>query len=361
MSARTRELGEIEERLSRLAAELGDGTQRREALFRGLERNDRDIAALARAGRQLEAMIAEQRRAVASLGERRRAVDGRLAVARDKLADLVRSAYMMGQGDRLRVLLDHQDPANSARIFGYYRVLGEIRAARLAEVRRLLEEVTDLRAQAEAEATRLRRLADRQAEGRRRLELAQAERRQIVADLDAAIASRRGEMASLQAHAESLRDLVARLQRQVRIAAEIDIRQEDFSSRKGRLRWPVRQARIIRGFGSAADAGNLHADGVLIAAPEGAEVRAAHHGRVVYADWLRGFGLLLVVDHDDGYLSLYGHNQTLLKEVGEWVGAGEVIALAGSSGGSGRPGLYFALRHQGEPLDPEDWCGRRRG
>ena len=98
-------------------------------------------------------------------------------------------------------------------------------------------------------------------------------------------------------------------------------------------------------------------DGVLLVAREGEEVRAVYDGRVVYADWLRGFGMLLVIDHGDGYMSLYGHNEALLKEVGEWVAAGEVIALSGNSGGRDDPVLYFAIRRHGEPLDPGTWCG----
>ena len=164
------------------------------------------------------------------------------------------------------------------------------------------------------------------------------------------------------ANAQALRTLIERLRRQVQIAAEIEINQEAIVARKGRLAWPISEGRLASRFrGSEGDQDpDLHADGVLIEADEGSEVRAVHHGRVVYADWLRGFGLLLVIDHGDGYMTLYGHNQALLKEVGEWIATGEVIALTGASGGSGNRGLYFALRYQGKPLDPERWC-RGRG
>ena len=205
----------------------------------------------------------------------------------------------------------------------------------------------------------MRRLAQRQAETRLRLEAVQVERNAIVADLDATIAAGRGELVTLNADARMLRTLIERLRRQVQIAAEIDINQESIVARKGRLAWPIAGARLSSRFRGGGDQG-LHDDGVLIEAEEGSEVRAVYYGRVVYADWLRGFGLLLVIDHGDGYMTLYGHNQTLLKEVGEWIATGEVIALTGTSGGSGSRGLYFALRYQGKPLDPERWC-RGRG
>jgi septal ring factor EnvC (AmiA/AmiB activator) len=96
----------------------------------------------------------------------------------------------------------------------------------------------------------------------------------------------------------------------------------------------------------------------MISAPEGREVRAVHHGRVAFADWLRGFGLLMIVDHGDGYMTLYGHNQSLFKEVGDWVGADEAIALVGNSGGRERSGVYFGIRFKGRPVNPTKWCRR---
>ncbi|HXD51159.1 MAG TPA: peptidoglycan DD-metalloendopeptidase family protein, partial [Burkholderiales bacterium] len=122
---------------------------------------------------------------------------------------------------------------------------------------------------------------------------------------------------------------------------------------RGRLAWPLR-GRIAERFGAAADGDRL-GQGVLIAIAGGSEVHAVSHGRVVYADWLRGYGLLLIIDHGDGYLSLYGYNETLLKDVGDWVDAGDVVATSGDSGGRKTAGLYFELRHDGKPLDPGAW------
>jgi septal ring factor EnvC (AmiA/AmiB activator) len=356
MARHERELGELMGRLHELQQELTDREQHRDALYQDLERNERDIAALALAGRQLLAMVTEQRRAVADLGARQAKTARELAGARAELTKLLRSAYAMGRGDRLRMLLNREDLTRSGRVFGYYRCLGRERAARIAEVERLAAKLETLRAEAEAEAERLQRLAESQEQTRLRLESAQAERSTIVADLDASIAEDRDQLSALNQDAEALRSLIDRLRREAQIAAEIGLSQEDIESRQARLDWPIAEARLLSRFHRAEAATDLHADGVMIAADEGTEVHAVHNGRVVYADWLRGFGMLMVIDHGDGYMTLYGHNQTLLKEVGEWVGSGEVIALTGASGGSGGPGLYFAIRHDGEPLDPERWC-----
>ena len=128
-----------------------------------------------------------------------------------------------------------------------------------------------------------------------------------------------------------------------------------FGELRGDMPWPLQGKRRNR-FGQSRNSGNLRWQGVTIAAPEGSTVQAIHHGRVVYADWLRGSGLLLILAHGDGYMSLYAHNQTLLREVGEWVSAGSAIATVGDSGGQQSAALYFEIRHNGKPQNPTRWC-----
>jgi septal ring factor EnvC (AmiA/AmiB activator) len=294
----------------------------------------------------LTVLVEEQRATVTALEGRLAQTTQDLDRARLELADLLRSAYAMGRGDRLRMMLNSEDVARNGRVFGYYRCIGRERVARIDAVARLAAELTALRMDAEGEALRLQRLADRQGQTRERLELAQTERSAIVADLDANIAEGRGEMESLNVNARALRTLVEQLRLKVQIADEIGLNPVDIVSRKGKLAWPIDQARLSLRFRQNDGNNDLHRDGVLIEADEGTEVHAVHHGRVVYADWLRGFGLLLVIDHGDGYMTLYGHNQTLLKEVGEWISTGETIALTGTSGGSASTGYTspFAIR-----------------
>ena len=128
---------------------------------------------------------------------------------------------------------------------------------------------------------------------------------------------------------------------------------EPFASMRGRLAWPL-AGKIVTAFGAADESGR-RSSGLLVAAKTGTAVHAVSHGRVVFADWLRGYGLMIIVDHGDGYLSLYGCNETLLKDVGDWVNAGETIATSGASGGQKTPGLYFELRTKGQPVDPRAW------
>ncbi len=357
------QLEAAEARLAELRARLTDREAYRDALYAELERNERQIAELARAGHALVERLADQRRLVAEMGARLGQIRTDLEAARDALTALLRAAYAVGPGDRLRLLLNQQDPTRAGRQLGYYRALARVRATRVADVERLAAELDRLRFQAEQEAERLATLVAQQRQTQQALEAAFGTRRAVLADLDTAIASDRERVAELDANAAALRKLVAELRQRARIADEIAITQEAITSRRGRLPWPIVQARLVKRFSGEARPGDLHADGVLFAARPGSEVFPVHHGQVVYADWLRGFGLLLVLDHGDGYLSLYGHNQALLKEVGEWVGPDEVVALSGTAPGTDIAGdraadggrLYFALRRNGKPLNPSPW------
>jgi len=130
---------------------------------------------------------------------------------------------------------------------------------------------------------------------------------------------------------------------------------QDFDKLKGHLPWPVK-GRILARYGTSKDQGHLKWRGVLIATKYGTPVKAISHGRVAFSDWLQGFGFITIIDHGDGYMSLYGHNETLLKQAGDWVNAGDVIATSGDSGGQPRPALYFEIRSHGKPVNPSNWC-----
>jgi murein hydrolase activator len=134
--------------------------------------------------------------------------------------------------------------------------------------------------------------------------------------------------------------------------------EQPFAKLKGKLAWPV-QGKLVGDYGKPRDGGPVRWNGVLLEASQGTQVRAVYHGRIAFADWLPGLGLLIIVDHGDGYLSLYGHNEALLKEPGEWVEPGESIAQVGDTGGRARPGLYFEIRHNGEPVNPHPWIAGR--
>ncbi|MFW5723556.1 MAG: murein hydrolase activator EnvC family protein [Halochromatium sp.] len=349
-------LEQLQGRLRGLRESIDDNLRYRDALLVELRRFERDIGDLGRANRELEALVADQQAALLGTEARLQALRADLERARAALADLVRTAYGMGHGDQIRLLLGQEDPRRAERLFGYYRIVAAARAARVEEIRALEQDLRRLEQREREDTARLARLATRQDRTRQRLSNALAARAAVFADLEQLIADEQTQASALSADAEALRALIARLKRSAEIAAEAEFAPATLSERRGRLAWPLRPTRVLRGFGEGREQGALHADGVLLAAEAGAEVHAVHHGRVVYADWLRGFGMLLVIDHGGGYMTLYGHNRTLMKEVGEWVGAGDLIALAGSSGGAEHNALYFAIRHRGRAIDPGHWC-----
>ena len=357
VEAKRKDLEEMERELETLEADLEARRSSRAVLAAELERRERDMAQLARAGHDLKAMIAEQGRVVADLQRELATERGRLEGERRSIAELLRSIHAFGSREHLRMLLDLEDVARIGRVLSYYGYLNRYRLRRLRSFAERARRLESLRLEASAETQRLARLAARQEETRNRLAVAQAERTGLLADLERTILSRQERFAALREDAEGLRVLVEQLERQAAILPEAEVAREPIGERRGRLAWPLEAATLLERFGDAKGDSGQRWDGVLLAAAEGSPVRAVHHGRVAYADWLRGFGLLIIIEHDDGVLTLYGHNQTLLKEPGEWVDSGETIALSGSSGGRRRPGLYFAIRRQGRPLDPERWCG----
>jgi septal ring factor EnvC (AmiA/AmiB activator) len=354
---RRRDLSELEERMQVMRQDLEARRDSRGVLLGELERREREIAQLALAGRELGQMIQEQTRVLTDVHGRLQGELRALEGERAALAGLLRSAYVLGGAERIRLLLDQEEVARVGRLLAYHEYLNRDRLHRIRAASERARALEVLRREVSEETQRLALLAARQEDTRRRLAEAQERRSDLLAELDRTIAGREEGLAELEADARALRALLEQLERQAMVLPEADlITQESIAGRRGRLPWPMEGGRLLERFGHLKGSGGLRWDGVLLSGPAGAEVRAVHHGRVVYADWLRGFGLLVIIEHDDGYMSLYGHNQTLLKEPGEWVAAGDPIALSGASGGNRSEALYFAIRHNGRPLDPEQWC-----
>ncbi len=346
----------IEQQAAAIGEELVGREADRVALIAELQSREQNVAELTLANRELERLIKEQQRVTAALRGRQDEARQALREEQVQLSELLRTAYVMGRADRLRLLLNQEDPAKASRVMSYFAYFNRERLQRILSVQQRLERIAALALDAEQEAARLTELAKSQETTRRQLEQARQERTQVLKQLEAMISSRSENLQHLKQDANSLRLLVEHLRQRAQIRAELDVNREPFRERLGKLAWPILEAHILNGFGTPKEDSDLRWDGVLLAAQDGEEVRAVSDGRVVYADWLRGFGLLLVIDHGDGFMTFYGHNQALLRELGEWVASGDAITLSGNSGGRDQPVLYFAIRHNGQPLDPVAWC-----
>lgn len=324
-----------------------------------LEEAEQKIGRLARRLRVLEGRLSRQRTKRDELQQQEKRQVRALADEREMLARQLRAAYATGRQERIKLMLNQEDPGTLSRVLAYYDYLNRARARRVRSIHQQLEQLTQTRQRLAQEEQRLFDLKQKYAGEKQILENAQLARRAVIDALDREYNSQGSQLARLQNDEAHLQSLLSGLREALSDIPDQAPGQMRFNLRKGRLAWPSSGLLSVN-YGTPK-IGKLRWDGVMISAPEGREVKAVHHGRVAFADWLRGFGLLLIIDHGDGYMTLYGHNQSLFKEVGDWVAEGEAIGLVGSSGGRTQSGVYFGIRHQGKPVDPAHWCRRPQG
>jgi septal ring factor EnvC (AmiA/AmiB activator) len=345
-------IGVLQQRMSRTRGE-------HHQLNEQLRKTEEQVGRLARRLRVLDGRLARQQRSLHELRAKEQADSKALVAERDALAGQVRAAYVTGRQERIKLLLNQEDPATLSRVLVYYDYLHRTRAARMARLQEGLAALARTREQIGEEAARLAELQAKSRAEKQALEQSQAERRRVVRALAKELLSQGKEMAQLQRDEQALSELLKGLRDALSDIPPEAPGEQRFVGLKGKLPWPA-SGRLEARFGQQK-VGSLRWDGVMISAPEGREVKAVHHGRVAYADWLRGFGLLLIIDHGDGYMTLYGHNQSLYKETGDWVESGEAIAAVGNSGGRERTGMYFGIRFKGKPVNPTQWCRSSRG
>ena len=273
------------------------------------------------------------------------------------VASQVRAAYAMGRQEYLKILLNQENPATVGRVVTYYDYLNKARSERIDSLGKTIKQLEQVRNEVEAETRRLSELREKRRQEKLALEQSRQEREQVIAQLKHEINSQDKRLAGMLQDEQQLKALIRALADALEdIPAEPGNR-KPFGTLKGKLKWPARGPVLIS-YGSPRKLGKLRWQGVMIGAREGQEVHAVAGGRVAFADWLRGYGLMIIIDHGDGYMSLYGQNQSLYKETGDWVEAGEAIASVGDSGGVDQVGLYFEIRKDGHPTDPVRWCRR---
>jgi septal ring factor EnvC (AmiA/AmiB activator) len=279
-------------------------------------------------------------------------------VARDKqqarIALELKMAWQMGRQGEIKVLLNQESPQTVARSLSYYRYFFQARNSLVEQYRKTLRELEELQLQIDTTLAELKERGTTLATQQQELIAAQASRTQALEELVASISTSSAQLKQKEQDRKQLEELLRAIE-----AATIDLKvpenYQTFKSAAGQMPWPV-VGKPSNQFGRSRNEGKMRWQGVTIPAKEGTVVKAIHHGRVVYADWLRGSGLLLIIDHSDGYMSLYAHNESLLREVGEWVTAGTPVSTVGNTGGREDPALYFEIRHDGKPTNPDKWC-----
>lgn len=358
-SSHQQKLDLLRKRISGLQQRMEMAQGERSELGKQLQQSEQQVGKLARGLRVLKGRIERQQARMQTLAGQEAEQQAALTAERRLLEQQVRSAYAMGRQDYLKILLNQQDPSEVARALAYYEYVNRERMARMAVIRERLVDLADTQRALKVERDRLQGLRMQQQQELAELEQAQVKRREVVAKLGREISDQGRQLGQLKQDEHQLQSLLRGLQEALADVPVAPVEQRPFKTRRGRLSWPTRGV-IQHTFGEPK-IGRLRWDGVMISAPEGNEVRAVHSGRVAFADWLRGFGLLLIVDHGDGYMTLYGHNQSLFKEAGDWVDAGEPVAAVGDTGGRQQSGVYFAIRRNGKAVNPRKWCRRPNG
>jgi len=371
-AASEQELKELRGRIDRLQADVaaaekssGAATDQLRESGRAVSEAHRALFALAQERRKIEAQIE-------ALEARSREARAAAAEQEDLASRLLRIQHRQGAPDRLRLALEGRDPATVARHMEYYNYIQRARASLIAELRRKGEEVANLAREA---AGRREELAHNEAESAtqaRALEREREQRAAVVARLADEVARSRREIGRLKRDEERLARLVQEIARAlvprpaeparprgraVDSVADSSVAARAFDTLRGRLKLPVR-GELSNRFGSPREDAGTTWKGLFIRAVTGETVHAVADGRVVYADWLRGFGNLLIVDHGQGFMSLYAYNEGLLRQVGDRVRGGDPVAQVGASGESADSGLYFELRRDGKPFDPMRWVAQ---
>lgn len=347
-------LGELRDRIRDVESNLRTARDDSEALMTELQEAETAIGQTGARLHELNAAIALKTASLARYRIEEESQQEILSRERTQLAAQIRAAYKTGRHDFLKLLLNQEDPALIGRMLAYHDYYSRARARNIESVGVVLLRLEDVQRAIREEAAQLEQLQGLELAKLTELQSHRESRSAVLARLRDYIDSQDRELQVLQRNERELAALLDRLveeQSEARIFAAAP----PFANLKGQLEWPV-DGTITNRFGAPRMGGRLRFQGVTINADAGTAVHAVSTGKVIFADWFRNMGLLIILDHGGGFMSLYGHNETLLKKAGDVVRPGEVIARVGETGGQEQAGLYFEIRESGNPLDPDLWC-----
>lgn len=365
------DLNNLRARIEHMQRDLEDTEESKADAADALKVSEQAISRSNRTLYELERERAATDAVLASITEQSVKAQAAIESQQNLLAKLIYQQYLYGGEDYLKLLLNQQDPNQIARHLHYYSYISRARADLIRDLKHNLAQLQTLTQQAQEKNSELDRIKSERISRKRQLEQEKNQRKTLLTQLSKKIHNQRREISNLQRNEKRLTKLVEQLakivapklprkptrQREPSVNTSVpDDSEADTAFRrlKGRLNLPVR-GELVSHFGSPREDGGALWKGIFIRARSGAEVKAVASGRVVFADWLRGFGNLLILDHGAGYMSLYGNNETLYKQVGESIRAGDTVAAVGNSGGNPDSGLYFELRFQSKPFDPLSW------
>ena len=363
------ELSDLRERIQALQRELEQASEDRSGAADALKKSERRISEVNRGLRDLALRQRDIYANLKQLEQDTQTTRGDIGDQQQRLAELLRQRYIQGDNDALKLMLNGQNPGEAARALEYYGYIGRARAQLIREYQDSLARLAELQAAMRQKQDSLEQVKRDRVTQKKTLETEKAARQDVLYRLSTQIRRQRNEIKTLVQDEKRLSLLIERLARlaasrkkvpvakpgqKVEQVADASLAGLDFARLKGKLALPV-VGEILHRFGQGRPGGGPAWKGLFISARQGQEVHAVGSGKVAFSDWLRGFGNLLIIDHGDGFLSLYSNNESLYKQPGDPVRAGDVVASVGATGGQDEPGLYFELRRQGKPFDPLDW------
>lgn len=346
-------LKELRSTIEQLKVELDKVKSNRQELQGELQDSETKIGDLSKKVQELRKQLDNKQSHLKQLSSEKEELLTAKKQQQGSVARHLDAAYRLGQQSSLKLLLNQEDPSLLARNLHYYGYFTRAQADQVGRYNATIQRIEELEPAIAAETEAISRSHTELLAKRNQLVSAQAERKRTLAKLERTIADTDAKLKSADEDRQHLERLFKEV---VRITGKMQLPPSNhpFNKLKGQLPWPT-NGKVLSKFGSPRVANKVRWQGVLISAPEGNPVHAVHQGRVVFADYLRGQGLLLIIDHGAGFMSLYAHNQALFKNLGDWVNAGEQVASVGQSGGQASSGLYFELRYKGEPTDPGPW------
>lgn len=349
-------LDDLKRSITSLEKKLIASDKEKNSLQSELKKVEIEASQINRSLRQLRKKITDFEKKLSSLDKQEVELQNDIALQSGAIVDQISAAYKLGNQEPIKLLLNQEDPQKIARVFKYYGYFLQARTEKIqrymADVDKLSKVIEDINRQ-KLELTKSRAELE---SGQKKLRGQVKKRSGTLSKLQASLRTDKKKLGSLQKERGKLEEILSAVEEAV-TDMKLPKNYQPFVSRKGKLKWPLKGS-VAHSYGSPRS-GELRWEGWLISAKAGAAVNAVHNGRVVFSNYLRGFGLLIILDHGDGYMTLYAHNQELLKDTGDWVQSSETVARAGDTGGLSKPALYFEIRKQGKPADPKSWLGRR--
>ncbi len=347
------ELQAVGSAIDEIQSWLEDANRRQSEEERNLREAELEFSSLSQSLRSTENSITETEADIAILTAEQSLLERDKSEQEQRLQDLIRSAYLSGEQSFLKLLLNQENLSKSARMLHYYRVFSESQVRQIEDFERLIEQIANTNRELETKVISLGAQKEELSKQSEALAEANSLRQIALAELASSITSQRDQLEQLEINQAEIQQLIEEINRAVQQLATATA----FDQQKGKLSLPI-DGPVIEHFGERVGSSDLRRQGIVVQAEEGTPVRAIHSGRVVFADWLRGSGLLIIVDHGEGFMSLYGANQALSRTAGDLVNTGDILATSGhtTSGSEGsRAGIYFEIRNHGQAEDPGGW------